>query len=112
VFHWHCIAKRLELKWTSSKISFTFAKCALCSEMVKHPCFDSVMSKIIKLKSRVEEAALERLRYEGLSKGDKVSLLHSLPSLTSNGRLQTCRLRLVDTTSTSAIAASVLTLEV
>mmetsp|Transcript_34107 Transcript_34107/g.76806 ORF Transcript_34107/g.76806 Transcript_34107/m.76806 type:complete len:373 (-) Transcript_34107:1026-2144(-) len=73
VFHWHCIAKRLELKWTSSKISFTFAKCALCSEMVKHPCFDSVMSKIIKLKSRVEEAALERLRYEGLSKGDKAA---------------------------------------
>mmetsp|Transcript_12589 Transcript_12589/g.43889 ORF Transcript_12589/g.43889 Transcript_12589/m.43889 type:complete len:338 (+) Transcript_12589:217-1230(+) len=26
IFHWHCISKRLELRWTSSKISFTFAK--------------------------------------------------------------------------------------
>ncbi|EKX50850.1 hypothetical protein GUITHDRAFT_92848 [Guillardia theta CCMP2712] len=73
IFHWHCISKRLELRWTSSKISFTFAKCALCSAMVEHPSFDSTMNKIIKLKTRVEEAALERLKYEGLSKGDQAT---------------------------------------
>mmetsp|Transcript_24731 Transcript_24731/g.38840 ORF Transcript_24731/g.38840 Transcript_24731/m.38840 type:complete len:435 (+) Transcript_24731:337-1641(+) len=63
-FHLHCIKKRIDNKWPTARISFSFCKCPLCSAWIDHPELTSSLKKATKLRNRVEGAALQRYRLE------------------------------------------------
>jgi hypothetical protein len=67
-FHMHCVKERLKRKWPTPKISFSYAKCPLCIDWVDHPECNGAMRQVHELRTKVEAAALERYRVEGLAK--------------------------------------------
>ena len=67
-FHEHCLKQRLIKQWPTPKISFTYATCPLCNSWVDHPHLEGMMRNVHTLRSKVEAAALERFRIEGLAK--------------------------------------------
>jgi hypothetical protein len=44
IFHYQCIKKRLEKKWSTPAISFAFTLCPLCNKRIENESFNSEMN--------------------------------------------------------------------
>ncbi|KAF0977518.1 hypothetical protein FDP41_003510 [Naegleria fowleri] len=76
IFHYECIRKRLEKKWSGARITFNFEKCPLCNQVVEHYSLKDLILPIRALKSMVERKALMRMDHEGLLKCEEVTNEH------------------------------------
>jgi len=72
-FHLLCVRQRLEKRWPTAKISFSFAECPLCRVWVDHPQLKAPLNEIKKLQKLVQDSAVQRLKLEGRHK-DKAGL--------------------------------------
>jgi hypothetical protein len=68
IFHYECIKKKLEMKWSGTRVVFGFLNCPLCNQIIDSPVLKSILTPILTLYDRVKTMALQRLDYEGLSK--------------------------------------------
>ncbi|KAM9960087.1 hypothetical protein ACTFIW_009212 [Dictyostelium discoideum] len=68
IFHKKCCSSVLKKRWTSSRISFGFVKCALCSQNMQHPCLDKYLTPINELYGFIKVKALNRLSLFGVEK--------------------------------------------
>ncbi len=73
VFHFECIKKKVEKKWTGARITFGFCNCPLCGQMIQHPDLASVLEPINDLKQQVESMCLMRLKYENLEQHEDIT---------------------------------------
>lgn len=103
LFHFACLRRKLEARWPGARITFKFATCPLCAELIRHPSLKALMRPIRRLQKDVEvrvrialtnfaagrhpchrcgasptfalaqRRALERLKMEGLDKTEAVT---------------------------------------
>ncbi|KAN0033561.1 hypothetical protein ACTFIV_000022 [Dictyostelium citrinum] len=68
IFHKKCCSSVLKKRWTSSRISFGFVKCALCSQNMQHPSLEKHLAPINELYEFIKVKALNRLSLFGVEK--------------------------------------------
>lgn len=77
IFHVDCIMKILKQRWLSPRIVFAFANCPQCKvkiEALLCPAINDEMEKINAFEIEVKKKALERAKYEGIDKDDRLVL--------------------------------------
>jgi len=67
VFHFQCLKRMLEARWSGARIDFGFRNCPVCRQAISHSTLVEVLEPIIKLEEDVKQKALMRLEYEGLA---------------------------------------------
>jgi len=72
-FHYACVKKKIENKWTGSRITFGFLECALCKQRMNHVELKTELAPILKMDKEIREKAVERL---------KMLKLEGIPELT------------------------------
>eukprot|EP01017_Pseudomicrothorax_dubius_P046940 TRINITY_DN8351_c0_g1_i1.p1 TRINITY_DN8351_c0_g1~~TRINITY_DN8351_c0_g1_i1.p1 ORF type:complete len:410 (+),score=32.69 TRINITY_DN8351_c0_g1_i1:307-1536(+) len=86
IFHYHCLKTRIEMKWHTPRIFFTFCECPLCKKWIKLE-EDSPIAELLKqltaLYEDVRGRSVQRLKYEGMEKDPKLvdpnSVWHGRP---------------------------------
>eukprot|EP01080_Neovahlkampfia_damariscottae_P012824 gene12824-7175_t len=73
IFHFECIKKKIQNKWSGSRITFNFLNCPLCKIEMNHISLESFMKDFKNLKSSVEEMSLARLKFEKLENTEEIS---------------------------------------
>jgi E3 ubiquitin-protein ligase MYCBP2 len=68
IFHYTCIKSKLKKRWPAARITFGFSECPLCKDSIDHPALEEELKPIRDLKANVQQKALQRLEFEGLSK--------------------------------------------
>ncbi|EFA85407.1 hypothetical protein PPL_02410 [Heterostelium album PN500] len=68
-FHYECCKKKLVNKWNSSRISFGFMKCALCSQNIVHESLKDELDPILELYDKIKTKGIQRLVSYGPEKG-------------------------------------------
>jgi E3 ubiquitin-protein ligase MYCBP2 len=68
VFHYACIMRRIEGRWTTPRISFHFANCPLCKRPVSSPLLAAALKPVRDLFEVVKTKSLQRLTYERMEK--------------------------------------------
>lgn len=74
--HYACIEKRLKKKWIGPKITFNHCLCPVCNNWDDCPnVFDiqEIISSNLRLYSQICNMAIERLKFEGLNKDQKLT---------------------------------------
>ncbi|KAF2070852.1 hypothetical protein CYY_007838 [Polysphondylium violaceum] len=69
IFHYHCCKNIISKRWSSSRISFGFLKCSLCSQNMSHPSLEKYIKPINDLYDIVQSKGLQRLSHFGPEKG-------------------------------------------
>eukprot|EP01059_Diplonema_ambulator_P030201 TRINITY_DN5073_c0_g1_i1.p1 TRINITY_DN5073_c0_g1~~TRINITY_DN5073_c0_g1_i1.p1 ORF type:complete len:801 (+),score=250.08 TRINITY_DN5073_c0_g1_i1:218-2404(+) len=66
--HHSCAVRKLEAGWPTSRITFTFMTCPLCSADIEHssPKLQKLLTPLKKLKKDLQKRWMDRLRIEGL----------------------------------------------
>lgn len=71
-FHYVCIKHKLKKRWPAARITFGFSECPLCKDTIDHSSLEEDLKPIRELKILVQQKALQRLEFEGLSKSKEV----------------------------------------
>lgn len=66
VFHFHCLQTKLEKRWPTARIGFTFFGCPLCGVDITHHLLSKWVDPIRRIRDHLESRYVERLRMEGL----------------------------------------------
>lgn len=66
VFHFVCLEMKLEKRWPTARISFSFASCPLCGEDISHPLLHRLLEPLGALRDQLDKRYVERLKMEGL----------------------------------------------
>jgi hypothetical protein len=61
LFHYQCVRKSLEHRWSTNHISFSFMHCPVCKKEVAHLALDELLQPIRELRGQVADLALARL---------------------------------------------------
>ena len=77
VFHFHCLVGKLQRRWPTVRITFTFLQCPLCTRSIAHQLLSHLLTPILKMKSNLESRFIERLRIENLLNCDALTSGHS-----------------------------------
>lgn len=75
IFHYECLTKRIESKWHTPRIFFTFAMCPLCNKWMELPRDHRLGKQLWELRQMFEEIlrkSLERLQFEGMENDPKL----------------------------------------
>lgn len=72
VFHYTCVKSKLKKRWPAARITFGFSECPLCKHTIEHPALEEDLKPIRDLKAQVQQKALQRLEFEGLSKAKEL----------------------------------------
>jgi hypothetical protein len=75
IFHYHCLEKRLMMRWHRPRITFTFCLCPLCKVWMAMPedCPLNLFLKDNKAKFELmKDRSLQRLKHEGRDKDDRL----------------------------------------
>ena len=67
VFHYACLAKRIQARWDGNVISFGFLECPLCKRDIQHDALAGLLKKANSCRDQVRAKALQRLSYEQLT---------------------------------------------
>jgi len=62
IFHYECIRRKVAAGWPSSRITFTFLECPLCSRHVSHPSLAKLVAPHLELFATIRTKAVERLK--------------------------------------------------
>ena len=73
IFHLDCCRKKLQARWSGSRITFVFAECATCRVPMAHWALDDLLAPLRALQTDVEAAAVQRLRLEGLERAPDIT---------------------------------------
>lgn len=74
--HFKCLEKRLKKKWPGPKITFGHCLCPVCNNWVDCPTVPDIQDLITqnkKLYDKISKMALERLKFEGLDKDERLT---------------------------------------
>lgn len=72
VFHYTCVKSKLKKRWPAARITFGFSECPLCKVSIEHPALEEELKASRDLKAVVQQKALQRLEFEGLSKAKEL----------------------------------------
>jgi len=76
IFHYHCLAKKIETKWWTPRIFFECALCPLCKTWMtfeKGNPLEKIMSEITILYEDVKKKSMTRLKHEDRHKDKRLS---------------------------------------
>eukprot|EP00828_Plagiopyla_frontata_P030567 TRINITY_DN398_c0_g1_i1.p1 TRINITY_DN398_c0_g1~~TRINITY_DN398_c0_g1_i1.p1 ORF type:complete len:379 (-),score=41.52 TRINITY_DN398_c0_g1_i1:179-1315(-) len=75
IFHYHCILKRLEIRWHRPRIFFTFCLCPLCKKWMEFPAESPLQVKMqenLALFEKIKTMSLQRLKHEDRDKDERL----------------------------------------
>lgn len=67
VFHYLCAKRKLEIRWPSARITFTYCLCPLCKSWIEFPVESElhiIMQKNIVTFEEIKKKSLERIKFE------------------------------------------------
>lgn len=68
VFHYQCVRRILQTRWTGPRITFAFLCCPICKANISiHPALADLLQPCLDLYNTLVQKALTRLQYDGLS---------------------------------------------
>eukprot|EP01087_Luapelamoeba_hula_P013862 TRINITY_DN3_c1_g1_i1.p1 TRINITY_DN3_c1_g1~~TRINITY_DN3_c1_g1_i1.p1 ORF type:complete len:963 (+),score=199.31 TRINITY_DN3_c1_g1_i1:100-2988(+) len=71
LFHAKCLKERIEARWPTRYIGFSFLDCPLCHKRMQNANLKDMMAPLLELEAHIKGLGVERLGVEGMSK-DKV----------------------------------------
>jgi hypothetical protein len=73
LFHYLCLKDRLARKWPGSAITFSFAKCPLCSKWMEHYALAREMQDVLSMHAFLEKESLRVMEADGHMKDERLS---------------------------------------
>lgn len=67
IFHFHCMKKKLDVKWLGARINFNFCLCPLCKQWLEFPIecsFFNIMTSHLIMFEDLKKKSFERLKFE------------------------------------------------
>lgn len=75
IFHYDCLAKRLELRWTRPRVTFNFCLCPLCKRWMDFPIENALHIQMQTNQGKYEDIkkkSLDRLKHEEKDKDERL----------------------------------------
>ncbi|KRX06473.1 hypothetical protein PPERSA_05086 [Pseudocohnilembus persalinus] len=75
LFHYHCMKKRLEVKWITPRIVFNYCYCPLCNKWLDFPPESDLfqlLEESKEIKDKITDKGLKRLKFEEREKDKKL----------------------------------------
>ena len=75
MFHWHCLKKKLDLKWKGPKLIFKHIHCQTCNKelsLSNNDDLQEIVDEDRNLFEKVKEMTMQRLQIEGLDKDPRL----------------------------------------
>eukprot|EP00759_Apiculatamorpha_spiralis_P047830 PhF_6_TR43353/c0_g1_i4/m.66414 len=72
IFHFTCLESRLEKRWPTARITFTFMNCLICGIQIECEALSRLMNPLKLLKTEVERRSLERMRIDGKAQSENI----------------------------------------
>lgn len=73
MFHYACVAQKLEGRWPGLRITFGYLDCPLCKVQMSHPLLKVLMEPHMVLFEKVRSNAVNRLKIDGMLNDDRLT---------------------------------------